>query len=141
MEQGPNEETPAQDQHAESENRARGQPILGLDRREPRVRIDLTINVPTMISIFVLIVSTSAACVGTYYNMDKRQMATEFVVQNLTSRVEKAEANIAAVKTDQSVQVAQLRAEVKGDLSEIKGLLNQLMLGGSQQRQLREWRK
>lgn len=107
------------------------------------MRVDLTINVPTMISILVLIVTTSATGVGLYYNLDKRQMATDYAVANLTSRVEKAESNIAAIRGDQAATNNTLRAEMKQDLAEIKEQLNRLIFTppNQQQRQLREWNR
>jgi hypothetical protein len=123
-----------------TETRTRGQPLFGLDRREPRMRVDLTFNIPTMISILVLITTTSATGVGMYYSLDKRQMATDYAVTNLTSRVEKAEAALSGIKADQTTTNSSLRAEVRADLAEIKGQLNQLMFAPSAQRQqLHQW--
>lgn len=113
----------------------------GPERRTPKIGVDLSINIPTMISILVLIVSTSATGVGLYYNLDKRQMATDYAVANLTSRVEKAEASLTAIKVEQGASNDRLRADVKESLAEIKGQLDRLVFGGQAQpqRQLREW--
>ena len=114
-------------------------PLFGPDRRTPRMRLDLTVNIPTIISILVLIISTSATGVGLYYSLDKRQTETSYAVANLTSRVEKVEASVSAIKVDQAASNDRLRADVKADLSEIKGQLNQLIFTPQQQRNLREW--
>jgi hypothetical protein len=113
----------------------------GPERRTPKIGVDLTVNVPTMISILVLIVSTSATGVGLYYNLDKRQMATDYAVANLTSRVEKAEGALSAIKVEQGASNDRLRADVKESLAEIKGQLDRLVFGApaQPQRQLREW--
>jgi len=103
------------------------------------MRLDLTVNIPTIISILVLIISTSATGVGLYYSLDKRQTETSYAVANLTSRVEKVEASVSAIKVDQAASNDRLRADVKADLSEIKGQLNQLIFTPQQQRNLREW--
>ena len=93
-----------------------------------------------MISILVLIVSTSATGVGLYNYLDKRQMATEYAVANLTARVEKAEGALNSMRIDQAKSNDSLRAEMKADLAEIKGQLDRLIFGGQpQQRQLRQW--
>lgn len=118
--------------------------LLQLDRRQPRARVDLTVNIPTMISIAVLIVTTSATGVGMYYNLDKRQMMTDMAVSTLSQRIDKTEASLAAMKADQTGANAALRVEMKSDITEIKGLLNRLIFNPStptQQRQLREWSK
>lgn len=117
--------------------------LLQLDRRRPAARVDLTVNIPTMISIAVLIVTTSATGVGMYYNLDKRQMMTDMAVQALSQRIDKTEASLASMKADQANANVTLRGELKSDITEIKGLLNRLIFpsSGSQQRQLREWSK
>jgi len=112
----------------------------GPERRARAPRVDLTVNLPTMISILVLIVSTSATGVGLYNYLDKRQMATEYAVANLTARVEKAEGALNSMRIDQAKSNDSLRAEMKADLAEIKGQLDRLIFGGQpQQRQLRQW--
>jgi hypothetical protein len=133
------------------EHRNTGQPILGLDRRTPRMRVDLTINLPTIISIAVLIVTTSATGVGLYYSLDKRQMATDFAVTALSQRLDKNELAVSALKTEHAVQTQALRGEMRSDITEIKDLLNRLIFapqGVSQQQQqhqqrqqLKEWSK
>lgn len=117
--------------------------LVQLDRRRPAARVDLTVNIPTMISIAVLIVTTSATGVGMYYNLDKRQMMTDMAVQSLSQRIDKNDAALMAMKADQANANVTLRGELKSDITEIKGLLNRLIFPSSsqQQRQLREWSK
>jgi hypothetical protein len=119
--------------------------IVGLDRRAPRMRVDLTLNIPTLITLATLVVTISATGVGLYYNLDKRQMATDFAVSVLQQRIEKNEAAVAALRIDQATSNAALRSDVKSDIGEIKGMLNQMIFAPrpspSQQRQLREWSK
>jgi hypothetical protein len=109
------------------------------------MRVDLTLNIPTLITLATLVVTISASGVGLFYNLDKRQMATDFAVSVLQQRIEKNEAAIAALRVDQAASNVTLRADVKSDIGEIKGMLNQLIFAprstASQQRQLREWSK
>lgn len=116
------------------------------------MRLDLTINLPTIISIAVLIVTTSATGVGLYYSLDKRQMTTDFAVTVLAQRVDKNELAVAALKTEYAVQNQALRGEMRSDIGEIKDLLNRLIFApqnspqqqqqAQQQRQrLKEWSK
>lgn len=118
-------------------------PLIEIERRRPAARVDLTVNIPTMISIAVLIVTTSATGVGMYYNLDKRQMMTDMAVQTLSQRIDKNEAAVASLKSDQVGANAALRGEMKSDITEIKELLNRLIFpsNSQQQRQLREWSK
>lgn len=122
--------------------------IVGLDRRAPRMRVDLTLNIPTLITIATLVISISGTGVGIYMNLDKRQMSTEFALSVLQQRVEKNEAAVAALRVDQAASNATLRTDVKADIAEIKGMLNQVIFAPQpqrmtpqQQRQLREWSK
>jgi len=105
------------------------------------MRLDLTINIPTMLSLLALIVSVSATGVGLYHSIEKRQMATDYAVANLSARVEKAEAALSAIKLEQVAANNNLRTEVKQDLSEIKEQLNRLIFTPHEQRkqQLNEW--
>jgi hypothetical protein len=106
------------------------------------MRVDLTINIPTMISILVLIVTTAGTGVGLYINLDKRQMATDYAVSNLTMRVEKVESTLTVIKAEQATTNSSLRTEMKQDLAEIKDQLNRLIFAPvppNRQRQLREW--
>jgi hypothetical protein len=66
-------------------------------------------------------------------------MQTEYAVANLNQRVEKVEGTVAAIKADQVASNSNLRTEIKADLAEIKGQINQLIFPPQQQRQLREW--
>jgi hypothetical protein len=115
----------------------------GPERRSPKIGVDLSINIPTMISILVLIVSVSATGVGLYNYLDKRQLATEFAVANLSTRIEKAEASLTAIKVEQGASNDRLRADVKSDLAEIKGQLDRLMFNAPPQVQqrLNAWRR
>jgi DNA-binding protein H-NS len=81
-----------------------------------------------------------------YNGLDKRQMTTEFKIDKLDQRVEKNETAVVNLREEQSKREATLRAEMKGDVAEIKDLLNRLYYGPSvnqrtQQRELNEWRK
>jgi hypothetical protein len=147
MEQGSSNERAAPDQHGLPEDLAGDSQWDGQERRtaprEPKLKLDLTVNIPTMISLIVLVATTSASGFQMYYNLRQQQMATEYAVSNLTNRVEKAESAIGILKTEQVASTSSLRAEVKQDLAEIKGQLNDLIFGRRPQQaarsQLREW--
>jgi len=108
--------------------RRRAVPV-GPERRHG-VNIDLTLNIPTLLTMLALIVSTSAAGISAWNSLDKRQMSTEFAVNALTVRIDKAENSVAALKSEQGAQFAALRSEMKGDLNEIKGQLDRLVYSG-----------
>lgn len=108
----------------------------GGSRVERRARVDLTINIPTMITLFLIVVSSSATGIGMYYQMDKRQMMTDLALSTLTERVNKLEGS-------QSRANDNLRTELKTDIAELKGMLNRVIFAPptTSQRQLKEWSK
>lgn len=110
------------------------------------MRVDLTINIPTILSILGLVSAVFVTGIGIYSDLDKRQMRTDIAVGDLRTRLDKTEAAITSVKTDQAAATATLRAETKGDISEIKDMLNRLIFGGNdrgeRRRQLdKDWSK
>ncbi|TKW79827.1 MAG: hypothetical protein DI543_03160 [Bradyrhizobium icense] len=111
--------------------------------RRHRSRFDLTINLPTMITLAVLTVTVSAWGVGIYSNLDKRQMVTDLAVAALTQRVDRVEGTISNVRADQIASSKSLRDDMKSEMTEIKGMLNQIIFRNpsANQRQLKEWSK
>lgn len=103
---------------------------IELDKRRPLMRVDLTINLPTIITILVLIVTTGAFGVGLYSSLDKRQMSTEFEIIKLSQRIEENRINVGILKNEQTVQTSNLRSEMKNDIGEIKDLLNRIIFSG-----------
>lgn len=93
------------------------------------MRVDLTINIPTILSILGLVSAVLATGVSIYSDLDKRQMRTDIAVTEIRTRLDKTEAAITTVKADQAAQTAQLRAETKSDIIEIKDMLNRLIFG------------
>lgn len=111
------------------------------ERRHQR-RIDTTINMPTILGIATMIVTTAAWAVGLYYNFDKRQTMTEIALINLSQRVDKIEIGVSTTRADQIVANNALRTDLKADIGEVKQMLDRLMFPPSaNQRQLKEWSK
>lgn len=110
------------------------------------MRFDFTLNVPTILSMLATVVALVSSGITLYNGLDKRQMTTEFKIDKLDQRVEKNETAVVNLREEQSRKEAALRAEMKGDVAEIKDLLNRLYYGPSvsqrtPQRELNEWRK
>lgn len=113
------------------------------------MRLDLTINIPTILALLASVVSVVATGTTLYFSADRRMLTIEFEQAKINQRVEKTESAISTVRADQNLANTTLRAEMKGDLSEIKGQLNQLIFnppaGGQRppptQDQLNQWRK
>jgi hypothetical protein len=113
------------------------------------MRVDLSINIPTILSVLVSIVAVSTTGVTLYYGLDKRQLASEFEIAKINQRIEKVETGVSNLRTEQAQREGALRAEMRSDISEIKDLLYRLYPGTpvarsnapATQQQLNEWRK
>lgn len=108
------------------------------------MRFDPTINIPTIIALTVLIVSTTTGGISLYSAIDKRTMATEFAIQVQAGRIDKIETTIGLIKTEQATRTTELRAETRSDIREIKDMLDRLIFPQQQraaQTRLKEWSK
>lgn len=98
-----------------------------------------------MITLAVLTVTVSAWGVGIYSSLDKRQMMTDLAVTALVQRVDRVEGTINTVRTDQIAASKTLREDMKTEMGEIKGMLNQIIFSAPastvSKRQLKEWSK
>jgi hypothetical protein len=120
-------------------------PLPADGERRHSSRFDLTINLPTMITLAVLTVTVSAWGVGIYSSLDKRQMMTDLAVTALVQRVDRVEGTINTVRADQIAASKTLRDDMKTEMGEIKGMLNQIIFSAPSstvsKRQLKEWSK
>ena len=112
------------------------------------MRMDFTLNIPTMLSIIAMVGAIGGTTLTFYSGLKEKQMQTDFEIAKLVQRVDKVEGAVVKVGSDQVSQQATLRAEMKGDISEIKEMLNRLIFGGqsappppSRQQHLNEWRR
>lgn len=108
------------------------------------MRVDLSINIPTILSILGLVSAVFATGIGIYSDLDKRQMRTDIAVAEIRVRLDKTELAISNVKSEQIAQTATLRGEIRSDIGDIKEMLNRVIFGGNavDRRQLdKEWRK
>lgn len=108
------------------------------------MRFDPTINIPTIIALTVLIVSTTTGGISLYSAIDKRTMATEFAIQVQAGRIDKIELALGNVKSEQITLGTQIRSETKADIREIKDMLDRLIFPQQQraaQNRLKDWSK
>lgn len=93
-----------------------------------RVKIDLTINVPTMIAILTLVVTTLVAGVRIYNDIDSRVTASSYEVRALRERVNSLEVTAVSIRQEQNQAMQLLRSEIRSDLTEIKRSVNLLLI-------------
>lgn len=107
-----------------------------------RVRLDFTINIPTLLSILSLAAGLAAWGVRTYYEMDARTNRNTYDLAVLQDKLRVVEAQVVQVRADNGNSVQALRGEIRVDLLEIKGTLKDIMFtrqSGGASRQLNEW--
>ena len=109
------------------------------------MRVDLSVNIPTIISIVLCVAGAFSFALGIYRDLDNRQLRTDIAVVDIRTRLDKTEAALNASKGEQLIQTQALRSEVRGDINEIKDMLNRLIFNGvpqPQRRQLdKDWSK
>ena len=107
--------------------------------RNPRLKLDLTVNVPTLITLFSMSVAAVVAGVKLYADLDARTTRAAYEIETLRGRVANAEGAVAALRAETGATAQALRAEIKQELTEIKNTLNDLAFGRRGAPQLREW--
>lgn len=108
------------------------------------MRLDLTVNIPTMAMLFGLVVTTITAGVSIYNTFDRRQLSADIAIAALQVRADKTEGSVNSLKLEQAQKNTELRSEMKSDIGEIKNLLNEVIFGRVrpvQQTGLKEWSK
>lgn len=93
-------------------------------------RWDLTINVPTVMTLLVAALS-SALWIGTLYRgLDTRTTANETENKALRKDLERAEAISVELRRDRIQQLDSMRAEFRGALRDVDQKLDALLLQG-----------
>jgi hypothetical protein len=99
----------------------------GTSGRSHRVKIDTTVNVPTMITILTIAVGSLTAGFRTVNEIDQRLARADFEIATLKEKIRSAETTIAATRIEQTSQTQSLRLELRNDLSEISRKLDNLV--------------
>jgi hypothetical protein len=110
-----------------------------LGQRSPRVKLDLTVNVPTILTLCAMTITAITAGIRVYNDLDARTTRNAYELSTLRDRVVAAEASMVTLKQETGTTAQALRAEIKQDLSEIKSTLNDLAFGRRGAPQPREW--
>lgn len=120
---------------------------IALDRRRPLMRVDFTVNIPTLMTLIASFIALASTGVSLYFGLDKRQLASEIEITKLAQRMDKNESALNSVKADSSQQIEALRRDMRSDNAEIKDMLNRIIFRDPQarmsppQQQLNDWRK
>jgi len=92
-----------------------------------RVKLDLTVNVPTIVTLVLLVISTVSFGVRLYTDLDQRVSLAGVMQEILQQRVASLESAIGEIRQNQAREIKELRSEIRADLGEIKGTLNNLL--------------
>lgn len=92
------------------------------------IQWDLTVNIPTMLAIATALVGAIAFGVRTYADLDARLVAGHSERTVLRRDVDRVDATAAELRRDQGQKLDALRAELRGDLRDVSGKLDQLLL-------------
>lgn len=133
----------ASDATPDTDRRNPGAVYLELDRRRPLVRMDFSLNIPTMIALLGMVASTTVAGFTVYKDLSDRQNAASFAINSQAQRLDKVESAVNQLKLDQTTRNNELRSEIKSDIAEIKIMLNEVIFGRrvAPNHQLRDWKR
>lgn len=94
-----------------------------------RIKWDLTVNVPTILSILGLAFTAISLMFSTYREFDTRLTRNTYDITALREKVSSIESSITSVRAENTAQMQTLRAEIRADLSDIKSTLKDITMG------------
>lgn len=94
-----------------------------------RVQLDLTINLPTILTMVVMLIGGATTGLRIYSGLDTRVSQANYEIKVIQERMRTFEATMAAIKLDNDAQMQQLRGEIRSDLTDIKTTLREMLLG------------
>lgn len=84
------------------------------------VKLDLTINIPTMLSLFAMVAGAITYVNGQITAINNQQLVTVGDVKVLQSQMLVQTQSVASLRSDTSAQLTQFRTEVRSDLRDLK---------------------
>jgi len=95
-----------------------------------KVSWDLTINVPTLVTLLIAMISSVSWGVSKYSDVATRVDATRYDSGILRRDVDRLDLETKALRTEQASKIDSLRGELRGELRDVNGKLDQLLLRG-----------
>lgn len=95
-----------------------------------KVSWDLTINVPTMLALTIALITGVAWGISKYDDVDNRISATVSDTRMIRRDVDRLDLESKALRAEQSSKLDALRGEMRGELRDVNGKLDQLLLRG-----------
>jgi hypothetical protein len=94
--------------------------------RETGVKLDLTINLPTILSIFAMIAGSITYVNSQITSLNNQQLVTVGDVKVLQTQMLALTSAQMSLRADTAGQISQMRAEVRGDLRDLKVSVDQI---------------
>lgn len=96
------------------------------ESRGSGMKLDLTINIPTMLSIFAMVAGAVTYVNGQITAINNQQLVTAGDVKVLQTQVNSQGSQMATLRLDTAGQLAQFRSEVRQDLKDLKDGMDRL---------------
>nr|WPK30439.1 hypothetical protein SLP22_00039 [Salmonella phage BAU.Micro_SLP-22] len=90
------------------------------------MKLDLTINIPTMLSIFAMVAGAVTYVNGQITAINNQQLVTAGDVKVLQTQVNSQGSQMATLRLDTAGQLTQFRSEVRQDLKDLKDGMDRL---------------
>lgn len=100
-----------------------------------KVSWDLTINVPTLVTLVLSMIAGVSWGISTYSDVDKRVTSNTSTTDVLRRDVDRLDGETKALRAEQASKIDALRGEMRGELRDVNGKLDQLLLRGSGRQQ------
>lgn len=95
-----------------------------------KITWDLTINVPTLLALVVTTVTGISWLLGKYQSVEATVASNRAYSEIIRRDVDRIDAEIKAIRSEQSGKIDALRAEVRQDLKDVNAKLDQLLVRG-----------
>lgn len=90
------------------------------------VKLDLTVNIPTILSIFAMLAGSITYVNNQITSLNNQQLVTVGDVKVLQTQMLATTTAYASLRSDTAGQIQQMRSEVRGDLRDLKQSVDQI---------------
>lgn len=105
-----------------------------------RVKLDFTINLPTMLTLCAMAIAGMSSGIRIYSDVNERVIQNTFEINSVKGRVNSLEGTLSAARIELEARGQAVRAELKGELTEIKQDVKSLLVRQASGNQiLKEW--
>jgi hypothetical protein len=96
-----------------------------------KVTWDLTINVPTLVMLVTTVVTCAGWGIAKYSDVDSRVTANNADGRVFRRDIDRLDLETKALRAEQASKIDALRGEMRGELRDVNGKLDQLLIRSS----------